>query len=423
MPFFVNLFFSSILLILIIKGINITTAMILMAVVFFSFNYSFKTRFFMIIILLLVFLRTISIISIPENIEVGILGKIIDKNDNFYVVKTDKVYINEQWEKLNEKIYFSYNKFSTDKYEIGNKIYIVGIKNNDNFNIEYMANSAKESIYSFRGVIKDRLYNNFPYENKNIIFSVVFGGLRGKDAEIFKNSGLLHLFAVSGFHVYLIYSILYILYSKTLIPINFRRVLTIIFLLIYLSATGFSDSAVRASFVLILIEFNKIFGLNIDSKNILGLVGVINLLYNPIVVFSVGFLMSYSAALSILILIEKTKNSFLIAISAFLAILPWSIIFFNGFSVLGVFLSIAFVPIIYSLIFFSFIYTIIPLPEIINIIVNNYIEIIKYILKYINHYIMYINLDGDLVFVFYVISVIVLFLFHIIFKLKYKEEY
>ncbi|WP_165144036.1 ComEC/Rec2 family competence protein [Marinitoga sp. 38H-ov] len=394
-----------------------------MAVVFFSFNYSFKTRFFMIIILLLVFLRTISIISIPENIEVGILGKIIDKNDNFYVVKTDKVYINEQWEKLNEKIYFSYNKFSTDKYEIGNKIYIVGIKNNDNFNIEYMANSAKESIYSFRGVIKDRLYNNFPYENKNIIFSVVFGGLRGKDAEIFKNSGLLHLFAVSGFHVYLIYSILYILYSKTLIPINFRRVLTIIFLLIYLSATGFSDSAVRASFVLILIEFNKIFGLNIDSKNILGLVGVINLLYNPIVVFSVGFLMSYSAALSILILIEKTKNSFLIAISAFLAILPWSIIFFNGFSVLGVFLSIAFVPIIYSLIFFSFIYTIIPLPEIINIIVNNYIEIIKYILKYINHYIMYINLDGDLVFVFYVISVIVLFLFHIIFKLKYKEEY
>jgi competence protein ComEC len=422
MPFFVNLFISSISLILIIKGINITTAILFMAVVFFSFKYSFKTKIIMLIILSFIFLRTILLLNIPENTELGILGKIIDKNNNFYVVKTDKIYFDNNWENINEKIYFSYNKFSTDKFEIGNKIYIVGEKNNDEFKVEYIANSAEGSIYSLRGFLKNRLYNNFPYENNNILFSVIFGGLRGKDAEVFKNSGLLHLFAVSGFHVYLIYSLLYILYSKTLIPINTRRILTIIFLIFYLISTGFSDSAIRASFILILIEINKILGLYIDSKNILGLVGVINLLYNPNVIFSVGFLMSYSAALSILLLIERNNNPFLITLSAFLAILPWSIIYFKGFSILGVFLSVVFVPIVYSLMFFSFIYIIIPLPEMINTIVNNYIEVIKSALKYISDYIMYINLEGNSIVLLYIISIIVLIIFHVLIKIRYREE-
>lgn len=422
MPFFVNLFISSISLILIIKGIKITTAILFMAVVFFSFKYSFKTKIIMLIILSFIFLRTILLLNIPENTELGILGKIIDKNNNFYVVKTDKIYFDNNWENINEKIYFSYNKFSIDKFEIGNKIYIVGEKNNDEFKVDYMANSAERSIYSLRGFLKNRLYNNFSYENNNILFSVIFGGLRGKDAEVFKNSGLLHLFAVSGFHVYLIYSLLYILYSKTLIPINTRRILTIIFLIFYLISTGFSDSAIRASFILILIEINKILGLYIDSKNILGLVGVINLLYNPNVIFSVGFLMSYSAALSILLLIERSKNPFLITLSAFLAILPWSVIYFKGFSILGVFLSVVFVPIVYSLMFFSFIYIIIPLPEMINTIVNNYIEVIKSILKYISDYIMYINLEGNSVVILYIISIIVLIIFHVLIKIRYREE-
>ncbi|MBM7559216.1 ComEC/Rec2 family competence protein [Marinitoga litoralis] len=422
MPFFVNLFISSISLILIIKGINITTAILFMAVVFFSFKYSFKTKIIMLIILSFIFFRTILLLNIPKNTELGILGKIVDKNNNFYVVKTDKIYFDNNWEIINEKIYFSYNKFSTDKFEIGNKIYIIGEKNNDEFKVEYMANSAEGSIYSLRGFLKNRLYNNFPYENNNILFSVIFGGLRGKNAEVFKNSGLLHLFAVSGFHVYIIYSLLYIIYSKTLIPINTRRILTIIFLIIYLITTGFSDSAIRASFILILIEINKILGLYIDSKNILGLVGVINLLYNPNVIFSVGFLMSYSAALSILFLIERSKNPFLITLSAFLAILPWSIIYFKGFSILGVFLSVVFVPIVYSLMFFSFIYIIIPLPEMINTIVNNYIEVVQSFLKYISDYIMYINLEGNSIVLLYIISILALILFHVLIKIRYREE-
>ncbi|WGS64969.1 ComEC/Rec2 family competence protein [Marinitoga aeolica] len=424
MPFFVNLFFSSIVLILILKAKMMTTAIIFMAVVFFLFKYTIKTRFFFIFFLTIMFFNTLNVHHIPPNLEVGILGTIIDKTNNFYVVKSENYY-DVSWKKAKEKLYFSYNKYTTDPFEIGNKVYIIGKKDNGKFEIEHMSNSHKKSIYSLRNFFKERIYKNFPYQNKEILFSVIFGGLRGKTAEIFKNSGLLHLFAVSGFHVYIIYLALYFLYSKTTLYINYRRILTVLFLFFYLAATGFSDSATRATFLLSAMEINKIFGFNIDSKNLLGIIGVTNLLYNPTVIFSAGFLMSYFAALSILLIIEYNKNPFIISLAAFLAILPWNILFFKGFSLLSPVMSIVFVPIVYSLIIISFIFLIIPLPQFITGIIDYYISIIKNILQYINNYILYINLNENIKIIFYIISILLLIIFHYVMYKKYriKEEF
>ncbi|GAB6189874.1 hypothetical protein JCM30566_16160 [Marinitoga arctica] len=425
MEFFVNLFLSSIVLILLLKTKMMTTAIIYMAVVFFVFKYSLKTKIIFLSFLSLLFISTLNTYSIPLNHEVGILGKIIDKTNNFYVVKSEKIFTKNSWKNTKEKLYFSYNKYSTDPFEIGNKVYITGKKLYDKFEVEYMANSSKKTIFSLRNYFKKRIYNNFPFENKDILYSVVFGGLRGKNAEIFKDTGLLHLFAVSGFHVYIIYSFLYLLYSFTLLPINFRRFITIIVLFFYLAASGFSDSATRAVFLLSIIELNKILGFNIKSKNILGIIGVTNLLYNPDVIFSVGFLMSYFAAFSILEIIEYSKNPFLIAISAFLAILPWNILFFNGFSILGLFLSFIFVPIIYSLMLASLIYTITPLPVIISNIINFYIRIINIFLQYIREFIPYITFEKNSRVIFYFFSFIILIFFHLIIHKNFqnKEEF
>ncbi|WP_129410033.1 ComEC/Rec2 family competence protein [Marinitoga lauensis] len=327
-------------------------------------------------------------------------------------------------EKTNEKLYFSYNNYTTDPFKIGNKVYIVGKKFNDNFETKHMANSSKKSIYSLRGFFKKRLYKNFSYNNNEILFSVIFGGLRGKNAENFRNTGLLHLFAVSGFHVYIIYLALYFLYSQTTIYIIYRRMLTIIFLFFYLITTGFSDSATRAVMLISLIELTKILGLNIDSKNLLGLVGVTNILYNPTVVFSPGFLMSYSAALSILLIIEYTKNPLIISFSAFLAVLPWSILFFKGFSIISPLMSIIFVPITYSLMGISILFLLFQMPDILNKMINTYIELIKTFLRYISNYIPYIHLNVKLSIVFYILSFFLLIIFHYIIHKKYsiKEE-
>lgn len=421
MPFFVNLFFSSIALILILKAKMMTTAILFMAVVFFLFKYSIKTRIFMLIILITIFINAMNIIQIPQNAEIGILGIITDKINNFYVVKTEKIY-NKHWERVKEKLYFSYDQYAVEPFEIGNKVYIVGEKNNNTFKVEKMVNSTQKTIYSLRGFFQKRIYENFKYESKEILFSVIFGGLKGKNAEIFKNAGLLHLFAVSGFHVYIIYLALNYLYSKTTLYIVYRRILTIILLFIYLAAAGFSDSATRAVFLLSAIELNKILGFNIDSKNLLGLIGVTNLLYNPNAVFSIGFLMSYSAALSILLIIEYIKKPYIISFSAFLAILPWSLLFFHGFSILSPFLSMIFVPIIYSLMIISSVYIIIPLPDIISEIINDYITFIKFILQYINSYISYIEFNRNISIILYFISFILLIFFHYNINKKYSIE-
>ncbi|NUU96625.1 hypothetical protein XO10_10350 [Marinitoga sp. 1135] len=419
MPFFVTLFSVAITIILLIKVKMITTAIIFMAVVFFINKYSLKTKVLFLIIIGLIVFRTLFITNVlPDNlnnIDLGILGYITDKNYNQFKVKTEKIFFENKWVDYNKTLYFNYNKFSVDPFEIGNKVYIYGSYLNGRFNAEYMANSNEGSIYSIRNYFKKRIYNHYDYSTNNILFSILFGGISPTYSKIYKEAGLLHLFAVSGFHVYLLYFAIYYIFSKTLIHIHYRRIFTIIILLFYLAASGFSPSATRAVLLLIFVELSKIFGFNIDTLNLLGIVGIINLLYNPYSILSPGFLMSYFASFSILFSLKYTKNPFIITLSAYLAVAPWSIIFFNGISLLGIFLSIIITPIIYAIMFFGVIAILFPIPHFLGIWIDYSLKGFNEFLIFLNSKIPYIIFnDNSAKFISYFISIIILFLFHMI---------
>lgn len=334
-PLFLYIFLTSIILI-IVNNINLTAGIITAVIIFTIFAFIFKKKT---IYLLLAFIPLLFINYSDISGDIGVLGKVIDKKYNNYKVLSDNVYIDGRWIKNKDIYSFNYNKFSVEKINNGDKVYIKGFLKNKYINADYVAMSDNNSFLQ----VKDKTVNKFEnindYTTRDIMISSIMGSLINKD--IFKKTGTLHLFAVSGFHVFIIYGILKYLLS----PLNYKikDLLVSIIMISYLILTGFSSSSVRAVALIVFILIFKNIGVNIYSLNILGMIGFINLIILPYSIFNIGFQMSYSAAFMILLtneMVEKEKlKFFLIPLSSFIGVMPFSIIYFHQLAPIGMIIT------------------------------------------------------------------------------------
>jgi competence protein ComEC len=351
-PLFLYIFLTSILLITITK-INLTAGIIAAVIIFTFFAYIFKKKSFY-LLLAIIPLLTMNYTNFQG--DVAILGKIIDKKYNNYKVLSEKIYINDKWEKHREIYSFNYNKFSVETIKNGNNVYINGYLNNNYLKAEYVAMSDNNSFLQIKDKAIIRYQNIEDYTVRDIMVSSVMGGLSNKD--LFKKTGTLHLFAVSGFHVFIIFGIL----KYLLFPFNYKikNILISIIMVSYLALTGFSPSSVRAVSLIVGIILFKSLGINVYSINILGLIGFVNLIILPSSIYNVGFQMSYSAAFMILITNETIKSEklkvVLIPLASFIGIMPFSIIYFEQLAPIGMLITPFLSIIMGCIIFLSLLY-------------------------------------------------------------------
>ncbi len=159
---------------------------------------------------------------------------------------------------------------------------------------------------SFRAEIRKRIEAQielfgYPYSS---IFKGLFLGLKNTIPEKlynnFQETGTLHLLAISGLHVGIIYLfVILILYP---IPWNsVKWILGSIIILFYMFIVGPKPSLIRASIMLILLGFSKLIDREIDPINILSLSLIIFLLIDPFSAFSLSFQLSFLAITGILI--------------------------------------------------------------------------------------------------------------------------
>ena len=126
----------------------------------------------------------------------------------------------------------------------------------------------------------------------------------------FSRAGLSHLMAVSGMHVgfMLLPFWLAIPYFWT---IRFGRALGLaiaLFILIaYCGITGFSTSVIRASVMAILFIYGKLFQKPREKLNLLGVAAMVILIWNPAELFEIGFQLSFTAVLVILLVLPVSK--------------------------------------------------------------------------------------------------------------------
>jgi competence protein ComEC len=177
----------------------------------------------------------------------------------------------------------------------------------------------------------------------------------------YSNTGVVHIIAISGLHLGLIYWLLVILTR----PIRRKKNLTWLrFLIIIFSLWMFSllagggPSVLRSAVMFTCIAFGEVLNKKSSIYNTLALSAFILLCINPFWLWDVGFQLSYTAVLSIVIFFRPIYNWFYfenkavdslwklnaLTLAAQILTLPISIYHFHQFPVLFLFANLLAVP-------------------------------------------------------------------------------
>lgn len=184
--------------------------------------------------------------------------------------------------------------------------------------------------------------------------------------ESFINSGLMHIIAVSGLNVGYIILFLTIILSLFRIKIEYRTIVIIIFLAFYCLFTGAPASILRASIMGALILIAYLIQRKVVLLNIIAFSVILILSFDSRQIFDAGFILSYSAIISMALFYEKIVNvlkskfnintnykkiSFYLivltasTISAQIGVLPITSLYFGKISLVSFFTNIIVVPI------------------------------------------------------------------------------
>ena len=184
-----------------------------------------------------------------------------------------------------------------------------------------------------------------------ILSALTLGYKRELDPEIqqvFSASGAMHVLAVSGLHVGIIYGFMVLLLGF----LNRTRVGRLVFTIISVSMlwgfafiTGLSPSVMRASTMFSFVILGKCANRQTNIYNTLAASAFILLIINPNNLFEVGFQLSYSAVFGIvfmqpkLVALLSVKNKILnyfwelltVSVAAQISTFPFVIFYFNQF--------------------------------------------------------------------------------------------
>lgn len=137
--------------------------------------------------------------------------------------------------------------------------------------------------------------------------ALVFGERSSMDTEIrdaFSNAGAMHVLSVSGMHMAIIYSLLYLLLGApgkgTLRKRMWRLGIYFLFITLYMGITGASPAVVRAGLMIMLYILGKAMGWNTGIWNLLGFAAFLMLWHDPFIWKNIGFQLSFLAMAGIL---------------------------------------------------------------------------------------------------------------------------
>ena len=149
---------------------------------------------------------------------------------------------------------------------------------------------------------------------QGIVIALVLGVTDGLDTELlnaYAAGGTMHVLAVSGLHVSIIYGILLFFFR----PLNGKpggqwiiAIVSLVLLWAYAFITGLSPSVLRAVAMFSFVAISKPMGRSTNIYNTLAASAFCILIYDPYLIMSVGFQLSYLAVLGIVYLQRPLYN-------------------------------------------------------------------------------------------------------------------
>src|SRR5690554_5768380 len=252
---------------------------------------------------------------------------------------------------------FNYKSFLERKkihYRINSNEKVVKIAEHKNFLVH---------IDDFRLSLMDQFSKmGYDTKTKGFIEALLFGVQINLDEEVqqqFKDLGILHVLAVSGMHVVVLFATLRFFFRTLMkLPEKATNPLLIVFLIVFTIMAGLSGSVVRAALMCLMAMLGATLGTRQYTVNLMVGSMLLILVVNPNYLFDVGFQLSYLAVFSIVFCYPvlqrffKVKNPLLnffseivgVSIAAQVGVLPLSIFYFKQVPLLFLFGNIVAIP-------------------------------------------------------------------------------
>ncbi|MBO8161601.1 MAG: ComEC/Rec2 family competence protein [Thermosipho sp. (in: Bacteria)] len=320
----------------------------------------YKKRFLFINLTLFLVINYLGGTNVHGNFE--FVGRVVQTNDNYSLIR-GKLYYEGKWKTLNLSVGV-YKEFP-----INDVIYYYGNVDTESLNFPRIILDKNRVMSSPYFSVLRRVYL-FSEQFRNYLknYSEVYYGLFGGKikTKYYYKSGLYHFFSISGAHVSFLFAFSAFFLAMFGLNKKIKNLLSLIFPLIFVIGTGLNLPALRAFNLILGVTVVEIFDYQINKLDILCLIGIIYLIVDPSLAFSLSFYMTFFSTLGIL----SVKKKYLKPIAAFLGSAPYLSLFssVNVFSIFGSLILFLPVQLALSLISISFLFYSLNFQNISNVI-------------------------------------------------------
>ena len=299
---------------------------------------------------------------------------------------------------------FDYSKYLEKQnvfhqiYTNENQIKIIQTHKTIDFYIETLRNNLSKSFD----------IHHFKPKTKAIIDALILGQRLELDKETiadYSNAGVIHILAISGLHISIIYFFIVFL-LKPLKKVRFGAEIQLLIVLgilwLFALLTGLPASVTRAVTLFSFISIGKYFNQPKAIYNALAISAFLILLVKPNSIFDIGFQLSYAAVLSIVLFQPFYKkfyftenkiavyfsDTILVSLAAQIGVLPLSLYYFKQLPLLFLLANLVIIP-LSSLVLIAGI-IILPLNYVLPSFAIFLGKILEFSIQFMNDYIHWI---------------------------------
>ena len=242
--------------------------------------------------------------------------------------------------------------FSYKKYLKKKEVYLQGW-NVKNIRLVSRNKSLKNIIIRLKKSLLNKINYIFKQDDAAFIKAILLGEreyLSFEQQRLLRDAGASHLLAISGLHM----GILILSFSFILFKIFSQKKISLyllsFFTLLYIILVGAAVSIIRAAVLALLFLWSDEFKREGDFLNIISLSLIINLLLDPLALFTVSLQLSYLLVLALFYLtpiLSRFLPAFLsVSLAAQLASLAVTAYYFNEYAFISLFTNLWVIPLI-----------------------------------------------------------------------------
>ncbi len=175
-------------------------------------------------------------------------------------------------------------------------------------------------MYRLKASLSNRIYLLFPDPEASLLHGIMLGDEKGMSPELqqaFRDTGTSHIIAISGMHVAILALLLSAIFGR-IFGIKIGAILTILGIIGYTLLVGATPSVVRAAIMGTLSILALQLGRQNFALNALAFAALIMAFIDPLLLWHVGFQLSFVATLGLILYAQPWQNASLAFLRRFL---------------------------------------------------------------------------------------------------------